>query len=297
MYYRRFLLVAIVFFAASDVWCNNSSDNFSGETFVPLETLYYKLSYRGLLTSMFWAELADIKMTSIVHNNPLEETKYHQYELYLSTEHYRKAEIFHSVRYTYRSTIDNSLQRTVLVEEMDKGDNNSYDTLWLDWNNKTIHLFEKSKNISTKRLPEALKNSLLSDVQGVQIAYNTKLAYKKQGDKIRYEQVLDPLSLLYFLRTINFRIDNTFSETIREKEFPIVVSDDIRLYRVEKLLPEVILLNGKNVQTIKLKIITNEKRESRFYVWLSNDKHKTPIRMSMDAPLGNLEIKLVKIKH
>jgi len=307
MCYRRLLLAAIIFTTASDVWCNNDANNlpvetiFPVETVSPVETLYYKLSYRGLLTSMIWADLADIKMTSIVGKHipkkAFEYTNYHQYELYLSTEHYRKAEILHPVRYTYRTIVDSTLQRTLLVEEMDSGDNDSYDILWLDWKNNSTQLFEKSKSKNAKRLPEDLTNMLLSNTQKMPIAYKMPITYKKPGDKIAYAQILDPLSLLYFLRAIDFVSDSTLSATTGVKEIPIVVSDDIRLYRVEKLLDEVILLNGKAMQTIKLKMVTKEKKDNNFYVWLSNDKYKTPIRMAMDAPLGMLEIKLVKIER
>jgi len=298
MFYRRLLLAVIIFTVVSDVWCNNDANNFSSEvvfpveTFSPVETLYYKLSYRGWLTSMIWADLADIKMASIVSDNPLKRSRYHQYELYLSTEHYRKAEIFHPVRYTYRSIIDHMLQRTLLVEEMDIGDNDSYDILWLDWRNNSTQLFEKYKGKNGKYLPDSLTNILLSNTQKLPIAYKMPIAYKKSGDKIDYAQILDPLSLLYFLRTADFILNSK-----NVKEIPIAVSDDIRLYRVEKLLPEVILLNGKAIPTIKLKIVTDEKKDNDFYVWLSNDNYKIPIRMAMDAPLGKLEIKLVKNKY
>jgi len=111
------------------------------------EMLHYKLSYRGLLTSMVWADLADITMT--VQNSQKIPGQQHvqQFELYLSTENYSKAELFHPVRYTYTSLVDSSLQRTVLVEETDTGTNQSHDFLWLDWENKVTELFKIREKI------------------------------------------------------------------------------------------------------------------------------------------------------
>jgi hypothetical protein len=74
---------------------------------------------------------------------------------------------------------------------------------------------------------------------------------------------------------------------------PIVVSDDIRIYQVQKGSLETLLLNGEKIQGIKIQIQTSEKKDNYYYVWLSNDEKKIPLRMVMDAPLGKLEIDLV----
>ncbi|MCU7799603.1 MAG: DUF3108 domain-containing protein [gamma proteobacterium symbiont of Lucinoma myriamae] len=114
------------------------------------ETLDYKLSYRGLFTSMIWADLADIKMSFSANQQTPDKQNAHQFELYLTTENYTKAEMFQPVRYTYKTTLDSTLQRTVLVEETDTGNSHSHDFLWLDWENKATQLFKKREKIQEK---------------------------------------------------------------------------------------------------------------------------------------------------
>ncbi len=55
---------------------------------------------------------------------------------------------------------------------------------------------------------------------------------------------------------------------------------------------ETVKVSGKEYQAIKYKINRNEKPEKFFYVWISQDSRKLPVRMSMNAPLGKLEIDL-----
>jgi hypothetical protein len=283
---------------------NNLANNIGVERtfpFPPGETLHYKLSYRGLLTSLVWADLADVRMTFLTDKQTPERQDAYQFELYLSTENYTKAEMFQPVRYTYTTTLDAALQRTVLVEEVDVGENQSHHFLWLDWQNKTTQLFknrEKEKESSgflgmdVKEVwekdgggivPDFLKNYPLLDEQQA-------LIHKESGDRIERAQVLDPLSLIYILRTLDF-----ISEQTTEKEIAVAVSDDIRLYQVKKMTSEEISLNGKTHRGTKYRIQTDAKKKRLFYVWLSDDQKKIPLRLAMDAPLGKLEIDLMSV--
>ena len=246
------------------------------------ETLYYKLSYRGILTSMIWADLADIKMTALRSDKEETNKNQLQFELYLSTENYKKAELFHPVRYTYRSTIDAKLQRTLKVEEKDTGDNDSMDMLWLDWNTHSTYIFERCEIKKQCYLPSQFKHLSLFDDLSI------KLAYKESGDNIEAEQILDPLSLIYALRNIDFMASDTIT-----KKIPIVVSDDIRLYFIEQQSVETFLLNGQSVSGIKFKLHSPEKSTQSYYIWLSQNKDRIPLRISIEAPLGQLDINLV----
>ncbi|MCU7938346.1 MAG: DUF3108 domain-containing protein [gamma proteobacterium symbiont of Bathyaustriella thionipta] len=251
---------------------------------------------------MIWADLADIKMTFSADKITPDKQNAHQFELYLTTENYTKAEMFQPVRYTYKTTLDSHLRRTVLVEETDVGSDQSHDFLWLDWKNKTTQLFKKREKIQqhsgflgmnvkevweedgTHRIPAFLKHFPLLEMQ------QTYIIHKESGDKIRYPKILDPLSLIYTIRTLDDTMD---SNTL--KEIPVAVSDDIRLYKIQKQSLESFSLNGKKVQGTKYKIQTNEKKDNYYYVWISNDEYRIPLRMAMDAPLGKLEIDLVKL--
>lgn len=266
------------------------------------ETLHYKLSYRGLLTSMIWADLADVKMTFLANTRTHEQHKGHQFVLQLSTENYTKAELIQPVRYSYITTLDASLQRTLLIEEIDNGANQSHDFLWVDWPNKKTQLFKKREKelvsagflgLDRKEIWEGDGELAVPDFfNDFPLLENnqTYLIHKESGDKIRRSQVLDPLSLIYTLRTLDFSSDSESA-----KEIAIAVSDDIRLYRIELNGQEKLNVAGKYYQATRFKIHTDVKKEYSYYIWLNNDKKKTPLRLSLEAPLGKLEIDMIKI--
>jgi len=264
------------------------------------ETLHYTLSYQGLLTSMLQADIADAKMTFLANRQTPNNENGYQFVLQLSTENYTKAELIQPVRYIYTTTLDETLQRTLLVEEVDNGENQSHDFLWLDWQNKETQLFKKrekellssdlfglkKKEVWEKdgeqKVPEFLNNfPLLENNQSY-------LIHKESGDKIKRRKILDPLSMIYMLRTFDFS---------SKKEVAIAVSDDIRLYRIEKTGIETLKVGKNNYQTTRYKIHTDEKKDKSFYVWLNNDKHKIPLRFMMQAPLGRLEVDLIKVSQ
>jgi hypothetical protein len=115
----------------------------AGYPFSSGEKLHYKLSYRGLLTSMIWADLADASMTFLADQRAHDGQTAHQFVLSLSTENYAKAEMIQPVRYTYITTLEQDLSKTLLVEEIDVGENRSHDFLWMDWQNNKTQLYKK----------------------------------------------------------------------------------------------------------------------------------------------------------
>jgi len=277
---------------------NTLSDNGSQLPFSSGETLHYRLSYQGLLTSLIWADLADAKMSFIANQKTPEQHNGYQFVLHLSTQNYTKAEIIHPVRLTYTATLDANMQRTLLVEKKDTGASQSHEFLWLDWHNKETQLFkkrEKEQLISSflglgdketwekdgkQDIPEFLRSFPLLDEK------YTYLVHKKSGNKITTPLILEPLSMIYRLRTLNV---NTI------KEIPLVIIGKIRKYHVKQLGLEEVDANGKKYQAVKYKIQKEGRKNKRFYVWLSNDKLKIPLRFAMDAALGQLDIQLVKV--
>jgi len=253
---------------------------------------------------MIWADLADVKMTYLTGKQTPDKKNAYQYELFLTTENYSKAEMFQPVRYTYTTTLDSTLQRVVLIEEVDNGRNQSHDFLWLDWGNRATELFKKREKKRQSNgflgldvaevwekdgkltIPEFFGDfPLLADQK-------TYLIHKESGDKIEHSEILDPLSLIYSLRSIDF---DAKAERQNKKQISVAISDDIRLYHVEKLILERISINGQSVLGTKYKIQTDEKKNNFYYVWLSDDEKKIPLRMAMDAPLGKMEIDLMKV--
>ncbi len=278
---------------------NTSLDDFSAQTF------HYTLRYRGLLTSMIWADLADVSMQfskladhslRVVDKKPV-----YEFSLHLSTQNYMKAELFQAVRYTYKTLLDNKLN-TLLVEESDTGDKQSHKFLWLDWQNKTLELFRRREKIpletgfisfsDPKQVWEKDgKIPLPSFLNTISHAQNKSLdlIHKKTGDAINVSSVHDPLSLIYAIR----RQASNVNSPLLSQTIAIAVSDDIRLYHVKKEAQESLIINQQNIATTKYQIHTDEKEDDYFYLWLSDDQQKRPLKMAMDAPLGEIEINLL----
>ncbi len=269
--------------------------------FPPGETLHYKLSYRGILTTMIWADIADATVTYLPNQSTLDKQYGRQFVLSLSTENYTKAEFIHPVRYTYTTTLDNDLKKTLQVEKMDQGKSQSHDVLYLDWVHKKTLLYKKreKETVSSgllnldrhdvweadgaQEIPDFLKKYPLLDNN---LSY---FIFDETGDNISYSQILDPLSLIYRLRTL--------PEATKQDEIAIIIADDIYLYQIRQQGMEKIKVSGKTYQTIKYRINTKDKPEDFFYVWISQDQQKLPVRMSMDAPLGKLEIDLQQVSQ
>jgi len=309
-----YLLALCLFVAANNL---KAASKLPELPFSSGETLYYKLSYRGLLTSMIWADIADASMTFLANQQTLDTYNGHQFILSLSTENYTKAEMIQPVRYTYTATVDQTLQKTLLVEKIDRGKKQSHDLLWLDWQNKTTQLFKKREKISassgffnldTKEVWEQDGELELPDfLTAFPVLENNRsyFIHKESGDNIDRSQILEPLSLIYILRTLGSDADalkpvepvpglaSTKPEDV--KKIAIAISDDIRVYHIKTVGLQTLEVAGKNYQAIKYQIRSDEKTGKTFYIWINNNDKKIPLRISMDAPLGKLEIDLVKV--
>ncbi|MCK5667016.1 MAG: DUF3108 domain-containing protein [Thiotrichaceae bacterium] len=254
------------------------------------ETLHYKLSYQGLLTSFLWADLADVQLSFRDHIKLFDtavdnEQNGLQFIVNVSTENYLKAELIQPVRYSYIATTNTFLKKTLLVENIDQGYDKRHEFLWLDWKNKSTQLFEIVESETHDTVLENIAEFFIQFPPAQSQKQN--LLYKKSGDSITPVSVLDPLSLIYYLRT---------QDDIQENEIFIAISDDIRKYKIEHMDKEILRLNGQAIVSNKYKIQTDEKKNKFYYVWLADDKKKIPLRFAMDAPLGHLNIDLLKYK-
>ncbi len=295
MLYRKFwqvLLLCLIFVTVSIAY----ADTEKTLPFKAGEKLQYKLSYRGILTSMIWADIADATMEFVPLQSTLDNRKGHQFVLSLTTENYTKAEIIHPVRYTYTTTLDKRLQKTLQVEEIDNGKSQSHDFLFLDWVHKNTLLYKKREkeqlssgflNMDSRYAWEADGEQDIPNFLKQYPPLENNLSYfifDERGDKITYSRVLDPLSLIYYLRTL--------PEQQTQDKTAVVIADDIYLYQIEQQGVETVKVSGREYQAVKYKINRSEKPEKFFYVWISQDSQKLPVRMSMNAPLGKLEIDL-----
>ena len=291
----KFLLFGLIFGLISSGY----ADAEKTRPFQAGEKLQYKLSYRGILTSMIQADIADASIEFVPNQTTLDNHRGHQFVLSLSTENYTKAEIIHPVRYTYTTTLDNGLQKTLQVEEIDNGKSQSHDFLFLDWAHRKTLLYKKREkeqlssgflNMDSRYAWEADGEQDIPDFLRQYPPLENNLSYfifDKQGDKITYPSVLDPLSLIYHLRTLP-------EQQIQDKT-AVVIADDIYLYQIQQQGVETVKVSGREYQTLKYKINRSEKAEKFFYVWISRDSRKLPVKMSMDAPLGKLEIDLQRV--
>ena len=106
-------------------------------------------------------------------------------------------------------------------------------------------------------------------------------------------QVQDPLSALYYLRTKPLSVG---------KSVFMKVFDDKKLYdmEVQVLKKETIKTFFGNVETLMVKpMLQSEgifKRTGDIYVWLSNDHRRIPLKMKSDIKIGSINADISKIE-
>lgn len=283
------------------------------------EILNYKLSYRGWLTSMIWADIANAQITFKANIINYDQSSGHQFTLCLSTENYKKSELIHAVRYTYNVSLDQQLKRVLFIEEQDAGVSQEHEILWLDWVNKDTQLYKrrdkqfvysglfrqdktaKWEADGNQPLPEFLAGSRavarITPLEAPQLSKEQPLEahaaenipsyfiHKKTGDKIRHQQILDPLSLIYKLRQPDFMPE-------KNAEIAVAINDDIRIYRVENQGQEQLELSSQLRPAIKYFVRIVNNKDKSFLVWLSDDSKRIPLKFMVQAPLGKLVVVL-----
>ena len=264
------------------------------------ERLNYKLSYRGLLTSMLWVDIANAQMSFNADVLNYNQFRGHQYSLWVTTEHFKKAELIHAVRYRYSVMLDHHLNRALLVEEQDNGISQEHEILWLDWINNKTELYKRREKESkdsglfrqqqpekweadgSKALPAFLAARGSLDTEDKSLSY---FIHKETGDDIRHQHVIDPLSLIYKLRQPEFILENS-------TDIAVAIGDDVRIYRVQQQGMEMLEVNSQTRPAWKYLIHTISNRDKAFYVWLSDDRQRIPLKFLMEAPLGKLVVTL-----
>ncbi len=267
------------------------------------EYLTYKLSYSGILTLFAWKDLADTAIYIQPGGNRFNGNESCQLVLELSTENYTVAEIFHPVRYQWKSISSPDLKRTYLVEVVDKGRNDSHEVVWLDWLNNQFELYRKrelklvSKNYwddeneyawekdGREKLPPFLSH--YPRLEGER----SYLIHRKSVEGLNIESAIDPLGVVYLVRQYDFSQGG-------DMLINITVDDEIKTYRVRFLGNENINIIGEKVATRKIEIMLSNEDEAKdegwLKLWLTDDKYRIPVRFQVDATAGKMKMEITE---
>ncbi len=269
------------------------------------EYLVYRLSYRGIFTAFVWKELADLALIAGHLPVTFEQQPGCHLQLKLSTENYSVAEALRPTRYQRRSIVDPTLQRALLVEEIEDSTEDEQNATWVNWADKRIELFRLRRQTTddsagfffddddpypaepeweedgAKPLPAFLNTSPLLDGK------YTPLVYDKSIDIPDLESLLDPLSLIFAARR---HADNPEQDLV----FPVTFEDEIRYYRTHGLGREDVEIGGVPRSAHKLEIkrtrIEGAKDKELLVMWLSDDGQRIPLRFEIQTKVGKIKI-------
>ncbi len=263
--------------------------------------LSYVLSYRGLFTGFAWKSLADVAIYASPETEAFAGREACALYLRLSTERHRVAELFHPVRYQWKSLVTPGPGRVLLYEETDEGKDGSHEVVWPRWDQGRIELFRKRRwqrqrsfyeddaeegaweSGEAGGLPDFLKGH--EPLPGG-LSY---FIHRKTVEGIEARSALDPLGMIYAIRAADF--SNRARMT-----FKVLFGDEVRPYQVRYLGNDPLEIDHREVNALVVEIMRQEKDKAReegwLKLWLSADSRRLPLQFVIDAPVGKMRIKV-----
>lgn len=263
------------------------------------EELEYDLSYSGLITGFIWKKLADVTLDLQPEEVPFIDRPSQRISMFVTTANYSFAETFHALRYRWESILNPELDRTLLVRIVDKGDNDSHEVAWYDWEKKAIDLFRKRKQID-KAIPFFNDGPILvwekdkfepapafiDPFEPVAPGLGYLMHTKHRAKRLKVDAI-DPLTMLLRLQRHDF---------IAEKRLPmqILLDDELAPYEARFIAREELARGDCVNQARKIEVKRSNEAGERGYMhlWLSDDAQQTILRLDVEAPLGQLHVEL-----
>lgn len=266
------------------------------------EKLQYRLSYSGLLTGFFWKKLADVNFNLTPELIQFRNKAACRLSMEVDTSAYLFAEMIHPVRYRWESTLSPNLQRTWLARAIDTGRSDIHEVSWYDWENSTISLFRKRKEIdknhdSFESEPEMIweKNNYPPPTSFIDPhpPIENDLKQLIQTDKFKRslsKPAIDPLAMIQRARY------HPFKQT-KELQMLVILDEELRHYQA-RLKEQSPLRIGDQLHPATLKIEIEIARmeenglKGTMHLWLKDDASRLPLRIDIQAPLGMIHLEL-----
>lgn len=126
------------------------------------------------------------------------------------------------------------------------------------------------------------------------IRYKDKIKRKKKVIKIT-ENVVDALSALFFVRTMNIKVGDEviLPGTNNKKIYPIKVI----VHKKDKIKTDVGKFNCLVVEPVMADGAGIFKNDGTIKVWLTDDEYKIPVKMESKVFVGSIKADLIKLKR
>jgi hypothetical protein len=272
------------------------------------EVLNYKASFRGVITSNVWIDIANIKLTIAPEMKKIEGQSAYLFQLDLTTENFKKAEVIYSVRYHINSYVNEKLNKTLFYEETTQTRKFKHKVIWFDWKNKIGELFRNRKKTKIKKnffqreyvwvkpekdnVPVQLLKRFTDVSPGVPYLKNAN-----DGKIALPDEVYDRLSAVQAFRKLQLKPGE-------KVVVPVFSGKAVNYNQVSTEGEEVLMINNKPVKTIKLKIATShlsgvfkKSKNASLSIWLTADKRKIPVRIHAKVKYGIFGAELLNLNH
>lgn len=285
--------------ATSAAWAGGSPLR-AGDRYAS-ERLTYNLTYRGLLTSFIGKNLAQVEMFAFAKPAEFNGDQGCRVAMTVDTEGYDFSEFMYPVRFRWESIVTPDLQRTLLVEEFDKGKDDDHRFYWMNWPEGAFSIYRKRELRSTSHsvwdedytepVWEGDDGTVLPPFLTTFPAVENGKSYflhKKTLKDSEHRSGIDGLTLIYRAR----RADLTDPGL---QMIPVIHDGEVEMYRLTLLGQESIESLGQQRESdhVLIENVDLEKHsKGRMEIWLSRDDERVPLRLEVHAPVGKVSINL-----
>jgi len=267
------------------------------------ERLEYQVVYNGYASSFLDWEVADASFT--VNPTLVAFAQEHAYQLLVEVDSsaYALADTLFKARFSYKSLLNASKTRNLLVEEKNNGTRLKHKVVWFDWQRHFAQLFKirRKKKINTswmssekrwvvlknENIPEWLLQNYTAPKLGV--------PYFRDAGKGRIpieEGIVDQLSATYLFRTQDIVLGKRY-------DFPICTGKKVLTYSLTVDSEKTLKVNGKKWETYEVTINTDNlpgvfqrSDDSHLKVWITRDAQHIPVLFEVGVKYGVFTVSL-----
>jgi hypothetical protein len=277
--------------------------SFSCQAQIPLgEKLDYTVSYNGFASGYHDLVVADASFTTEPAILQFQDESAYEMKVSISSKAYSMAEKLFKARFSYRSLLNEQLDRTLLVEHLNKGKKLKHRVIWFDWKTGIAEMFkvrrkkrDKTKWFSTEKwwvfsnesIPLWLLENFPEHKKGV--------PYFRSAGKGKLPitaPTYDQLSATYLFRNKTLEVGKQF-------EFQICTGKKIVKYALTVAKEESVLVGQQLVSAFKIIIDTKnlpgvfaKSDKSSLIVWVDQSDKHVPLKYEASVLYGTFVISL-----